>query len=227
MSDAPYGVIFTDDKRAIVGVPHGYKIPLGKEVEARIRKIGDTYGYWYEGNGGDKKSFAAKYVGSWDDDLADTIEGFPYEFLGAMFGNAHIDAQIKALTSMNKTIFESIIDNQRAVSYFKDRKFTAATLTKYLTAVSEKDYDFTRMANKIATRPHLKQFFRVGMQRAFPKNWQDFPYPAGKVSKLVLDRRGRYLLSRDSGVYFVGAGHIRNLKQLDPKLVVHGGEKSN
>lgn len=225
MSEAPYGVIF-NDKRVIVGVPHGKKIPMSDDIEQRIRVIGDNYGYWYEGDGGDKKLFTANYKGSWDAKMAKDISGYPYEFLSAMFGNANMAKQIRMITNVGKTIFDSIMDHNSELSPLKDKAFSQTTLATYLDSISDSDIDFISMSERIATRGNTEKFFKAGVAKTFPTNWTEFPYKAGKIMKKVIDRRNKFILSQDRGVYFIGAGHLLNMKKLDPNLNIIGGEKA-
>lgn len=225
MSDAPYGVIFSKNK-VIVGVPHGRKIPLATDIERHIRSIGDTYGYWYEGNGGDKESFPAKYRGSWDTEMAKDIDGFPPEFASAMFGNANMDRQIRMVTDLGKTIFESLLNHGSKLSPLEGRQFTKDTLTTYLTNISDSSTDFLSMAKRIATKGYTEKFFRAGVAKTFPTNWTEFPYKAGKEMKKVIDRRDKFVLDQDRGAYFIGAGHLLNMKKLDSSLEIIGGEKA-
>jgi hypothetical protein len=225
MSDAPYGIIFEGDKKVYVGVPHTLQIPLTEELRSRIDAISDKYGAWYEGDGGDRGSYPTEYRGSWDRSLARQINGYPYEFIAPLFTNIRGNKQVGKLVS-NKSIFDSIIANQDLVSYFKDRDFDAETLRKFLKAISTDKLDFLDMANEVATKQNVTKFLETGEKQMWPSNWTEYPNPAGKVAKKMEDRRNKFLLEQTSGAYFVGAGHIAELKALAPELKVIGGEKS-
>lgn len=224
-SKAPYGVIFSKNK-AVVGVPHGQKIPMQEGIERRIRAIGDAHGYWYEGDGGDKKAFPATYKGSWDDKMAKDIDGYPPEFLSAMFGAADMAKQIRMVENPKRNIFDSLLANSGELSPLKGKRFSESTLSTYLSRISDSMVDFEALAKRPATRANVERFFKTGAARTFPANWEKFPHKAGKVMKEFLDRRDRFLLDQKRGVYFVGAGHLLNIKKLDSRVEVVGGDKA-
>lgn len=222
---APYGVVF-DGNKVIVGVPHGQDIPMDKGLKRRIREIGKQHGFYYEGDGGDKKLFPAQYKGSWDDKMSKDIKGYPPEFLSAMFGASDMAKQVKMVEDPKRTVFESLLRHNRELSPLKGKRFSDKELTEYLTRISDADTDFAGLARQPATRENVERFFSVGAAKAFPENWEEYPHNVGKAMKDFLDRRDKFLLSQDRGVYFVGAGHLRNMQKLDPKLKVLGGEKA-
>ena len=224
-ADAPYGVIF-DKQKAIVGAPHGRKIPMSASVEKRVREIGDAHGYWYEGDGGDKKFFPAKYNGSWDDKMAKGIDAYPPEFLSAMFGAADMRKQVRMVEGPQRTIFDGLMANREKLSPLDGRPFSARTLSSYLASISDGDTDFTAMAKQPATRQNTEKFFKTGAAKTFPSNWEKFPHKAGKVMKKFLDTRDRFLIDQKRGVYVVGSGHLVNILKLDPSLEMLGGKKA-
>lgn len=222
---APYGVIFGKSK-AIVGAPHGQKIPMSNAIEKRVRAIGDAYGYWYEGDGGDRKFFPANYKGSWDDKMSSGIGAYPPEFLAAMFGEADMGKQVRMVAGPRRTVFEGIMANSDKLSPLDGRRFSEGVLTSYLSSISDDEVDFRALAQRPATTQNVEKFFRAGAARTFPSDWESFPHKAGKVMKKFLDRRDRFLIDQERGVYVVGAGHLLNIKKLDPRLEMVGGEKA-
>jgi len=225
-ADAPYGVIF-DKGKAIVGAPHGRKVPMSESVEKRVRAIGDFYGYWYEGDGGDRKFFPAKYAGSWDAKMAKGISAYPPEFLSAMFGAADMRKQIRMVEDPDRTIFDGLMANNDKLSPLEGRAFSEKTLSSYLSSISDDSIDFRAMAERPATRQNTEKFFKTGAAKTFPSNWEKFPYKAGKVMKEFLDKRDMFLIEQKRGVYVVGAGHLINIQKLDPSLDMVGGEKAS
>lgn len=228
----PYGVIFDGTKKAYVGSHHGKAISLTPETKEQVRELADTYGVWYEGDGGDVAVNTSlfgprsKYQGSWDDAFTKTIKGYPAEYLSPMFSNVAANEMKADTLAPATTIFESILKNQEGNRYFKDRKFDASTLTKFLQKVSDNKYDFVAMAKKRATKENVSQFFDAGEERMFPPNWDKYPYPAGKMMKKVEDARNQFLLDQKSGVYVVGAGHLIELLRMDKTLRMTGGQKA-
>lgn len=221
----PYGIIF-DKNKAIVGVPHGQPLPMDPALKQRLSEIGKTHGFWYEGDGGDKTAFPAPYKGSWDDELARGVKGYPPEFLSAMFSASDLGKQARMVEDPKRTIFDSVLSHNSELSPLKGRKFSKQALSEYLSRISDQDTDFQSLAQQPATRENVDEFFNVGAAKTFPENWETFPHKAGQVMRDFLDQRDKFLLSRDRGVYFVGAGHLKNLKRLNPELEMLGGEKA-
>lgn len=228
---APQGVIFKGDKVAYVGAEHANPIKLSDELLGRVKTIGDKYGYWYEGSGGDadtnSKTFGPKssYKGSWDDDgFNKEVKGFPYEFIYTLFANTEVNGQKKSITDPTLTIFDSILINQKKFSYFKDRKFTAEDLTKFLSSASEKTVNFIELSKQKATKENVNAFIDKGEELSWPKNWEEYPNNAGKLAYKANRSRDEYLAKQESGVYFAGAGHLKELIKVDKSLKLIGGE---
>lgn len=231
--EAPYGVIFSG-KRVYVGSGHGKTPQFSSEIKDLITRAADKYGIWYEGDGGDVKSFTPifgskyNYKGSWDDDLAKGIHGYPMPFMTPFFSNVDVNKQYEKIESPNKSIFDSLLSSQDTLNYFKDkRKYDSKQLTEFLKFISEKGVDFVKLANMPATLENAKKFFKEGEKLAWPYNWQTYPNKIGKLVKASEEIRNLYLLRRESGVYVVGAGHLLELKKLDSSLKMIGGRLAN
>lgn len=239
-SEAPFGVIFQSDKKVIVGVQHQKVISLSDELVKKVQAIGDKYGYYYEGIGGDieknKKLFGGKdnYEGSWDDDYEKTVDGTSPDYF-MLFANVTVNKIIDKVTKPDMTIFDSILagydeDGKHKILYYKhDIKPTAEMLTEYLKSVSDKDNDFLAMSNQKATKSNTTKFLRKGEELSWPDDGN--PDAAGstnasKVVQRVSDGRDHYLLSQEEGVYVTGAGHLPNLLKLDKSLKMIGGEEA-
>lgn len=229
-SPAPYGVIFKSDKVAFVGREHKQPLTLTNELVGKIKDIGDKYGYWYEGNSGDVSttthfSDKSKYEGSWDHEFESTIKGYPPEFLYTIFTNTNVNGQKKKIPNESKSIFDSIMALQTKIAYLKDRKFDELTLKKFLSMCNENNTDFVEMSKLPATQNNVNSFLNKGEKLMWPKNWVEYPNKAGKIAKKVDDMRNKFLLNRESGVYFAGSGHLVELMRLDSSLKMIGGEK--
>ena len=229
---APQGVIFKGDKVAYVGAEHANSIKLSDELLSKVKVIGNKYGYWYEGSGGDantnSKTFGPKssYRGSWDNDgFNKEVKGFPYEFIYTLFANTEVNGQKKSITDPTLTIFDSILINQKKFSYFKDRKFTAEDLTKFMSSASEKNVDFIELSKQKATKENVNSFIDKGEELSWPKNWEEYPNNAGKLAYKANRARDEYLAKQESGVYFAGAGHLKELLKVNKTLKLIGGEK--
>lgn len=196
-----------------VGVPHGRKIPLSKDLTDKIHLIAREHGAWYEGDGGDKSSFDVPYKGSWDDKFAKSIKEYPVEFLFVLFSNVKENNTTARVTDSSKTIFQAILDSD--INYFNDRNFDDATLTRFLTEMEMLD-----AAKKPATEPRVKQFLSEGEDKMWGgKEPHRFARSAERW-------RNKFLLAQPDGAYFMGAGHLPEILDLAPSLRMIGGKKA-
>ncbi len=228
-ANAPYGVVDMGDK-IIVGSPHGDQIPLSDELKSRIQDVAGKSGVWYEGTGGDieqNKSLFPKYQGSWDEQVAKNVEGYPVEYMAPMFSNVEVNKPHEVYANPDKSIFDSIVANQDKAKYFKDRRFDADALRDFLTQGSEKDADLIRMSQLPATKENLNKFFSTGERLMWPNNWQEYPNRLGKIAKRFEESRNQYLLNAPPGVYVTGAGHIPELRGMNKDLKIIGGERAS
>lgn len=230
-SSAPHGVIFDGDKKVYIGAHHTKPIQLSNEIKTRVLNLKSKYGIWYEGNGGDIKPnvklFGDKgsYEGSWDDEYAKTVKGYPIEFIVVMFANIKENKTVSHYTSANMTIFKSLLKNQEGKKYFKDRSYNEKDLTKFLMECSEKNVNFLEMSKMPATEENVTKFFTAGEKLTWPSNWEEYPNKAGKLAKKSEEMRNQFLLDRPSGVYVAGSGHLKELIMLDRSLDLIGGEQ--
>ena len=213
-----------NSKVMFVGQEHGKKTVLPDNV----KKMAEKYGAYYEGAGGDK-SDAVKYQGSWDDKASKEVKGYPKEFLYTLFTNSNVNNQKKNLTQPDKTIFDSALAAQDKWGYFKDRKFDADTLKQFLSASGMLD-----KSKQPATESNVKKFIDEGEGLMWPKNWEEYPNPAGKLAQKASEYRTNWLKSQKEGVYFVGSDHMKELnKPKEPapsqlaKALAHQGEIRN
>jgi ParB-like nuclease domain len=226
---APTGVIFNGNV-AYVGQTHGKPIKLSDDLKKRIQDMAAKHGAWYEGNGADRahtKDLISSWQGSWDDEAAASITGYPPQFLYVLFANVDANNTIKRVgTDLNDTIFNRIIKNQNSGKFFPDRSYDAATLKKFLSMVSQEGYDFNKMAQQPATAENVKKFFKTGEKLMWPSNLEEYPNPAGKVAKKANDHRDNWLVNRKSGVYVMGAGHLLSIAKIGGFKLI-GGERIN
>ena len=192
-----------NSKVIFVGQEHGKKLALTENIKRMV----DRYGAWYEGDGGDKLA-GITYKGSWDDKASKEMQGYPKEFLYTLFTNTKVNGQKQILTQPDKTIFDSALDTQDKWGYFKGRKFSADALTQFLKAA-----DMLDKSKVEATESNVKKFIGEGEGLMWPKNWEEYPNPAGKLAQKANDYRDKWLLSQTEGVYFVGSDHIKALNK--------------
>ena len=209
-------ILFSGNKKAYVGIEHGKKLSIPSKDAEKVKSIAREHGAWVEGSGGDSEvaGIDRKDInGSWDDEFQKTIKGYPPEFLYTVFTNTEVNKQENNLTKPGMTILEAINKAQDKVGYFKDRKFTAQTIQKFLVAASEDDTDLLDMAQEKATKENVKDFLMAGEDLMWPDNWDQYPNNAGKLAKKVNDQRQDFLVKQSSGVFFVGSDHIKDLKK--------------
>ena len=209
-------ILFSGNKKAYVGIEHGKKLSIPSKDAEKVKSIAREHGAWVEGSGGDSEvaGIDRKDInGSWDDEFQKTIKGYPPEFLYTVFTNTEVNKQENNLTKPGMTILEAINKAQDKVGYFKDRKFTAQTIQKFLVAASEDDTDLLDMAQENATKENVKDFLMAGEDLMWPDNWDQYPNNAGKLAKKVNDQRQDFLVKQSSGVFFVGSDHIKDLKK--------------
>lgn len=224
----PYGVVDLGDK-IILGSPHGDKIELPEDIQSRVRDVAQKHGAYYEGTGGDiesNKELLPEYRGSWDEQYARNISGYPTEYLAPMFSNVEVNRPHEIFEDPKKTIMASILANQAKARYIKDRDFNEKVLRDFLLEGSEPDTNFLKLSQEPATKENLLKFFTTGEKLMWPDNWQEYPHNLGKIAKRFEDARNSYLLNAPPGVYVAGAGHIPELKRLKKDLNVIGGERS-
>ena len=214
----PDSVVMLGDK-AFVGVDHGSNVNVAEKDRFALEQLAKQYGVWYEGSGGDVESSGffgpqSAYAGSWDDKFAATVKGHPPEFLYTLFTNVDANKQEQVLTDSDKTIFESIMSAQDAVSPLKGRNFDKNTLQKFLSKASQEGVNFIDMAAAPATPENVEQFLRTGEKLMWPEEgWENYPNPAGKLAQRANELRQEFLLSQPSGVYVVGSDHLQALKK--------------
>lgn len=232
--EAPYGVIFDGQDKVFVGVNHLVKLKFSDEMLDRIIEIGDEHGFWYEGVGGDvepnEELFGdeSAYEGSWDDAYVESIEDTPSEFF-LLFGNVKENEIVDKLVSPGTTIFQSVLDGyeedgeRKRLYYLPDVVPDEDLLTEYLESISDGERDFVEMSQQEATRENVQEFCDAGEEACW-EDWENPHTPAALVTKSANDRRDRYLLDADPGVYFTGSGHLLTLLQADENLELVGGE---
>lgn len=235
-SDAPRGIIFHGEKKAFVGKGHGEALKVSDDLLTKIKAIGDKYGYWYEGDGGDVSTstgFSNKkdYEGSWDDEFIKMQKGYDPAFLYTIFTNTNVNKQKKYIPANGMTIFQSIMKLQTKIGYMKDRKFDGDTLTQFLKQCSENDVDFVQMSKLPATKENVNKFLDKGEKLMWPeKNWDKYPNRAGKLAEKIDILRNQYLIDIESGIYFAGSGHLIELKKMlkrqNESFTMIGGEDS-
>jgi hypothetical protein len=222
--------IFVNNKKAYVGIEHGESVSLSRSDAKRLMQIVSQHGAYYEGNGGDisaiKEIPKSAYRGSWDDLFAKKVKGYPPEFLYTIFTNTEENNQKKYLVSQDKTIFEMILKAQDKIGFFKDKKFTSDTLSKFLQDISESDKYFLPMSREKATQANVEEFLSAGEELMWPDDdWEDYPNKAGKMAKKANSQRQMFVANQDSGVYVMGSDHIEEIQKIKPGKKIAASNK--
>lgn len=228
---APYGVIFDGSDKVIIGARHGSAVNLPDDLKDRVRLIARKYGAWYEGDGKDIEPMSGllgkdEYRGSWDDLVARGVKGYPPEFLSGLFSNTQENGQRDVFLDPKISIFDSLLNHQDRMSYFKDRRFDKRTLEAFLKGGSEKNIDFMAMSQLPADKKNLAQFFDYGERLMWPDNWQEYPNKFGKFAEKFERTRNIGLLGDEPGVFVAGSGHLPELLNLNKNLKMIGGSRA-
>jgi len=88
------------------------------------------------------------------------------------------------------------------------------------------------MSKQDATEENLSNFLDLGENLQWPsteKNpnlWQQYPHMAGKFARIATTIRDQFLINAGPGVYFVGAGHLKDIVEMPEgkELKLIGGE---
>jgi murein DD-endopeptidase MepM/ murein hydrolase activator NlpD len=210
--------IFLNPNTVIVGQQHGRPLELSPKILKKVQAIAAQHGAWYEGNGTDQgytKGQIDRYVGSWDDEVAKTANSNDPKWLYVLFANVDENNRVQQVgIDPNDTIFNRLLDTAKDNS-FQGIGYTSQALQKFLQIASEGKYDFLKMSQRPATQKNLTRFLKAGEALMWPSNWEQYPNKAGKIAKAAtVDVRDQYLATRKAGVYVVGAGHLKAVKNI-------------
>lgn len=244
----PYGVIIFDNNKILVGDDHETPLELSDDLTNKIVKIANQYGYWGEGTGIGQNNAIIKsnfynklhpkmYKGSWDEDAMNNVsDDIKINFLYALFSNPIENKRIEKLTKQAKPN-ETIIDllSRTIPSWSADMgKFNLEKkdVEEFLKNVSEKNINFYEMSHQVATAENIKTFITKGSELQWPETpenpnlWKSYPYKMGKFARKATTYRDEYLINAGSGIYFVGCGHLLDIKDMvGDKIEILGGEE--
>jgi hypothetical protein len=174
------------------------------------------------------------YKGSWDEKLIKSgkIKNNDKKvFLYALFSNVTENHRLKILMKQAKkgeTILELLHKTIPTWSAeMGEFNLNKKDVEDFLKSISEDNVDFFEMSKKEVTKENLKDFLTKGEELQWPKNWQEYPFKAGKVARKATTIRDKFLINTGDGVYFVGAGHLKDIIQMKEGegLKLFGGEK--
>lgn len=246
----PYGVIKFGEGKWLVGDMHQMPLELPDSLTDDIVKVANQHGYYGEGIGLEhneaitKSNFyhrldPKKHMGSWDEMLVyggEIPEDKEYLFLYSLFSNPEENSRLEKLLEFandGDTIFDVLL---KTIPYWSAEMghfdLGESELKKFLVEISEGKYDFLEMSKEDANAESLSDFLDIGEKLQWPETdedpnlWQKYPYKAGKVAREATAIRDRFLINAGPGVYFVGAGHLKDIVQMPEGegLKLIGGE---
>ena len=213
-----------DADRAFVGVEHDETPKLSKDIVSRIKKIGDQYGYWYEGAGGDRevvKPIFGKidYKGSWDKTLSSKKVKNEYVYIYTLFANTNVNNTVeKVISGKGETVFEKALNSRKkwaheAISNKSEEQF-ADLMEKFFSRLG---LDYYQDSQAEATEKNVKTFIE-SVESDMWDNWPEGSGPAFEMAfEANTDRDSKLLKKFKTGVFFTGMGHIVLLKILMQK----------
>ena len=251
--EIPYGIIKFSDDKILVGDMHQTPLELPDEWVKEIVKVANSKGYYGEGIGLKHNEAVTKSnfyhlldpnmeIDSWDKKLIESGEvpkDKEYIFLYALFSNPKENHRLEKLldnVDEGDTIFDILLktipDWSADVGKFN---LGERELKKFLEEISEGNHNFIEMSEQEATEENLSHFLNVGEHLQWPETkenpnlWRQYPHKAGKFARTATTIRDQFLINATPGVYFVGAGHLKDIvempegKKLGLKVV--GGSK--
>jgi hypothetical protein len=223
--------LFLNPNTVIVGQEHAKPLSLSPETLKKVQAIAAKHGAWYEGNGSDRvytRGVIDRYVGSWDDEVAQTASVNDPKWLYVLFANVDANNRVQRVgINPKSTIFDQLLSTAKDNSY-QGIGFTSQALQKFLSLASEGQYDFVKMSQLPATEENLTKFLKAGESLMWPSNWEQYPNRAGKIAKAAtVDARDQYLATRKAGVYVVGSGHLKAVQNITGKQGVAEGRISD
>lgn len=208
---------------AFVGVIHGKAPDIPKKDLEEIKRIGDQYGYWYEGGGGDKRAVAKifgdiKYKGSWDKKANTKVSGGEnHKLIFVLFSNVKENNNVKRLEdAKGKTVFERALNSSKLWRHDNHRGLSDAAMKKLLIKFLKETGKYAlELAAKYPSKENIRNFLTTiedNMWAAWPnrgtKRVQQMAFDANSI-------RDKGLLKLvKKGVAFVGDGHIDLIEQL-------------
>jgi hypothetical protein len=214
-----------DGDRAFVGAWHGTKkIRLPKAAVEEIKRIGDKWGYWYEGDGGDIPHVAKvfgdiEYKGSWDELISGDLSKDPeheHLWVYSLFANPKENGTVERVAKApGRTVFDRALNSYKKWAFPQDQRRTKAEFSKIMRrCFSKLGKEHVERSRAVATEETVRAFI-YGVAEVM---WQDWPVsrtaPARLAVKANLVRDTLMLERIPRGVVFMGNSHIRMVGEL-------------
>jgi len=213
-------VIFDGDNKAFVGVTHDSPPKMSPEIFKKVKAIGDSKGYWFEGNGADKTVIeqvfgSINFKGSWDEKITAVK---PYTYVYTLFGNVEENHRVdQVFNGTGKTIYEKILSTYKnwAHEVIKNQggKDLVDKFLKGLGGTTLED------AKQEGTKENIQNFL-TSIEDDMWRGWPKGSGPAFEMAKIAVYERDNWLIGAPDGVYFTGEGHLDSLIDINPKYTI-------
>ena len=213
-------VIFDGENKVFVGVTHDSPPEMSPEIFKKVKAIGDSKGYWYEGNGADKTAIKQvfgniDFLGSWDEKIT-AVE--PYTYVYTLFGNVESNHRVdQVFNGTGKTIYEKILSTYKnwAHEVIKNQEGKALVDT-FLQKLGGTALEAVKQEG---TKENIGKFLR-SIEKAMWAGWPNGSGPAFETAKIAVYERDNWLIGAPDGVYFTGEGHLDSLKDINNKYSI-------
>ena len=213
--------IIENGKRAFVGVEHGVTPQIGEKDLAIIKKIGDKYGYWYEGGGGDREVVKPlfgniQYKGSWDEKIAQIPIKNPYVYIFTLFSNTEENDTIKKVASAEgDTVFEKVLNSYKKWGHEVVQPKSKDEVRELMEQFFKKlGTDYYNDSKAEGTEENITEFIQ-SVEADMWDGWPNGSGPAFEMANEANSERDINLVNTiKEGVIFIGVGHIEILQKI-------------
>jgi hypothetical protein len=214
-------LIIDKHDRAFVGVDHGITPILNPDEINTIKQIGDQYGYWYEGAGGDKEVVKPlfgniEYRGSWDDKISSIESQSIYTYIYTLFANTEENNTLnKVNNSQGASVFDKILNSYKLWTHEKLKSKSKKEIRELLNQfIKELGVDYYQDSKEDATKYNVNNFI-LSVEEDMWDNWPDGENSAARLAFEANSERDQHLINTiKQGVFFIGKGHIVLLDKL-------------
>jgi hypothetical protein len=215
------GKVIFDGNKAFVGVTHDSPPKMSPELLKKVKAIGDTEGYWFEGNGADKAAIKQvfgdiNFKGSWDEKVK---AAEPYTYVYTLFGNVEENHRVdQVFKGKGKTIYEKILSTYKKWAHEviknQDGKTLVDEFLKGLGGTALED------VKQEGTKENIQNFL-TSIENDMWKGWPEGSGPAFEMAKIAVYERDNWLIDNaPDGVYFTGEGHLDSLKDINKEYSI-------
>jgi hypothetical protein len=215
------GKVIFDGNKAFVGVTHDSPPKMSPGLLKKVKAIGDTEGYWFEGNGADEAAIKQvfgdiDFEGSWDEKVK---AAEPYTYVYTLFGNVTKNKRInQVFNGQGTTIYEKILSTYKnwahEVIKNQDGKALVDRFLEGLGGTALED------VQQEGTKENIRKFLR-SIEQVMWKGWPEGSGPAFEMAKVAVYERDNWLINNaPDGVYFTGEGHLDSLIDINNKYSI-------